>query len=569
MNAVRLPDPTRRCAVPMRDGVSLDTYLWQPAEVERAPALLVRTPYSRSVNHASESALVRLRDAGYAIVMQQVRGIGASEGRFSFNSPLDRTDAYDTVEWIAAQPWCTGAVGMDGHSYAGMTQLTAGAARPPHLRCIAPVVPSVDFFREPPYLGGAFSRMHTLVWSRALQFESLLSETTGAFALHGFLTQPELLARWMSRPVERAADGELTGDTLQHYHDVLAHPTFDDWWRERSLLDADYARMDLPTLVVGGNFDPCTGVLALWRGLERHAARSGDRHLVIGPWDHNGSYAGGLPQYGSHRLENAEAIDPVQLRIEFFDRHLKGEGAGPALADRATVFITGANEWHTFDAFPPRGIRERVLYLASGGHANSSRGDGRLGAEPPPDGTPPDRFVDDPEWPIVGALGAARGPAFAFDLRERERVHDTLVYCSGPLPAPLTVLGEAAVELYVAVDAPDGDVAVWLADHAPDGSTTYLAMGQLRLRYREGFDRERPLVPHEPVRVRIPFTFVGHRVAAGHALRLLVGGSNFPLLDPNPHVAGPIATAREVRSAVQTLFHDASRPSRLLLPTLG
>lgn len=564
----RLPEPSLRIAVPMRDGVTLDTCVWLPAQAMPAPAILVRTPYSRTLNLGNEPPLLRYLAAGYAVVLQQIRGIGASGGHFSFNSPLDRDDGHDTVEWIATQAWCSGAVGMDGHSYAGMTQLTTAASRPPHLRCIVPAVPSLDFFREPPYLGGAFSRMHTLAWGASLQFEQLLEEAGGAFDLNGFLTQPALLARWTSRPLRSAADTELRGDTLQHYRDALAHPTFDAWWQQRSLMPQDFAKIDLPVLVVSGNFDPSTGPLALWRGLESHAAGGDQRRLLIGPWDHNQSYVGGSSDRGPYAFGETAQRDVVALRLAFFDRHLKQLGPGPALDDRVTVFITGANEWRSFDRFPPLQSVSRSYFLGSEGHANSSRGDGILLDTKPARTQPPDHFIDDPEWPFVGGLTHAKGPAFALDLRERERDHDTLVYRTGPLPEALTLLGEPELELFTTADAPDADLCAWLAEHRPDGSTTFLAMGSLRLRYHAGFDAERPITPGETVRIRITMTYIGHRIAAGHQLRLLVSGSNFPLVDPNPHGAGPVADAGTTQVARQTVFHDPTRPSRLILPTL-
>jgi uncharacterized protein len=554
--------------VAMRDGVTLDTCIWLPADAGQVPALLVRTPYSRTVNAGNEAPMRRYLEAGYAVVMQQIRGIGASGGHFTFNSPLDRDDGYDTVEWIAAQPWCSGAVGMDGHSYAGMTQLTTACSRPPHLRCIAPAVPSVDFFREPPYLGGAFSRMHTLVWGRSLQFEQLLDESGGGFDLNGFLAQPELLARWTSRPLIDAAEGELSGDTLQHYRDALAHATFDAWWQQRSLMPADYAALNLPTLVVTGNFDPSTGPLALWRGLEAYASDASGRQLLIGPWDHNQCYVGGGTQRGVYTFGEVALRDVVALRIAFFDRHLKEQGSGTGLADRVTVFITGANEWRGFDQFPPAQVALKSLYLTGGGHANSSRGDGALVAWPPTQNQAPDDFVDDPDWPFPGAMTHAKGPAFAMDLRERARDHDTLVYSTGPLAEALTLLGEPELELFTTADVPDADVCVWLGEFRPDGSTTFLAMGQLRLRYHAGFDAERPITPGEVVCIRFPLTYIGHRIAAGHELRLLVSGSNFPLVDPNPHTAGRVADATTMKLAKQTVFHNPEQPSRLILPTL-
>jgi putative CocE/NonD family hydrolase len=208
------------------------------------------------------------------------------------------------------------------------------------------------------------------------------------------------------------------------------------------------------------------------------------------------------------------------------------------------------------------------LHLASGGHANSVRGDGQLLREAPRTAQVPDTFMDDPTLPFVPALASAREKAVLLDLRERERDHETLVYDTGVLPEALTLLGEPQADLYVAADVPDADIVLWLAEHRTDGRTVKLATGQLRLRYHGGFDQERLLTPGQPVRVTIPLTYVGHRVPAGSRLRLLVSGSNFPWADPNPHTGAPIATAVDMQSALQTVYHNEAQPSKLILSVL-
>jgi putative CocE/NonD family hydrolase len=567
-----MPVPEQRLRLPMRDGVRLDTNVWLPpsaiAGQQAAPAILLRTPYKESVMGFKRLGVLRYVEAGYAVVIQQIRGVGDSEGRFTFNSPHDRADGFDTVEWIAAQHWCTGAVGMDGSSYAAMTQLTAASAQPPHLRCIVPAVPCVDFFREVPYSGGVFERQHTMNWVRLLQIDSLDQFKSGFSGTMPVLSQPQVLERLMSRPALEAADGDLTGDFLGHYRDVLSHPTLDEWFRSRTLSVDDYARIGIPALVVNGNFDLSIGANTLWRQLEASAPGAEHRRLLIGPWDHGQCYSGGEARHGPYDLGEHSVIDLVALRIAFFDQHLKGSGPGPELVGRVQVFITGANTWRHFDRYPPREVVPLTLHLASGGRANSARGDGRLLRDAPQGMQSADTFVDDPALPFVPALASARENTVLLDLRERERDHETLVYDTGVLGEAMTLLGEPQAELFVAVDALDADVMVWLAEHRIDGNTIKLATGQLRLRYHAGFDQERLLTPGQPVCVRIPLTYVGHRVPAGSRLRLLVSGSNFPWADPNPHTGEPIATAVNMRSALQTVFHDKDQPSTLTLPVL-
>lgn len=567
-----MPLPDHRVRLAMRDGVHLDTNVWLPIAARtgmRVPAILLRTPYKESVMGFRRLGVLRYVEAGYAVVIQQIRGIGESEGRFLFSAPSERTDGYDTVEWIAGEPWCTGAVGMDGSSYAAITQIVAAAERPPHLRCIVPAVPSVDFFREVPYSGGIFCRQHTINWLRILQIDSLNELHAGFMGTMPILSQPEVLARMTSRPLIDAAEGELTGDFLAHYRDALAHPTFDDWFRERSMSEADFAHVGIPTLVINGNFDAGIGALTLWKGLEAHAGGADMRFLLVGPWDHGQAYSGGTSAYGPYELGEHSVLDLVALRLAFFDRHLRGNGPGPDLAGRVTVFITGSNEWRSFDRYPPRETGRLDLYLSSGGRANSARGDGELLRRSSLAVQPADRFVDDPALPFVPAFASALEATAPLDMRERERAHETLVYDSGPFADSLTLLGEPEAELFVSVDAPDADIVVWLVEHRDDGATVRLSHGQLRLRYRGGFDAERLLEPGAIVTVRIPLTYVAHRVPAGSALRLLVGGSNFPWGDPNPHTGEPVATATTMRTAMQSVFHDFERPSRLTLPVLG
>ncbi|MBV8933700.1 MAG: CocE/NonD family hydrolase, partial [Kutzneria sp.] len=335
----RMPSPQLRLMLPMRDGVRLDTQVWLPAEEHRpTPTILCRTPYREEVLGWKRLGVYRYVEDGYALVFQLVRGTGASEGTFGFNAPHDRTDGYDTVEWIAEQSWCDGNVGMDGASYLAMTQLTAAAARPPHLRCIAPHVVTVDPFREPPYFGGGFARHHTLTWTHLIQIESL-EELSGGFGdVLPLLSHPDWLRRLFTRPARDAANDLLHGDKLAHYRDVLDHPTYDHWWHERTLQPSDYAAMDLPALVVTGNFDLSIGTLALWRQLEAHAPHPQRRHLLIGPWDHSGSYIGARDTHGPYRLGEHGTVDPYLWRKAFFDAHLRGLGDGPDFGARVHLF---------------------------------------------------------------------------------------------------------------------------------------------------------------------------------------------------------------------------------------
>jgi putative CocE/NonD family hydrolase len=562
----RMRDPDLRTLLPMRDGVRLDTYVWRPEGDAPAPAILWRTPYREEVLGWARLRQLRYVEDGYILVNQLVRGTGESEGAFAFSSPFERTDGHDTIEWLAAQPWCDGNVGMDGGSYVGMTQLAAAASRPPHLKCMIPQVPAADFFRELPYFGGAFTRLHTINWLKLISIRSLSELTGGFMATLPILSQPDWLRRLTMRPAIAAADDVLAGDKLQHYRDALAHPTFDDWWKARTILPEDYAAMDLPTLFITGNFDPGIGTMAAWNGLAAHAADRADRQLLLGPWDHGQVYSGGSDRYGPHAIDARASADPYPIRRAFYDKHLKNKGDGPDIGGKAKVFITGRDRYETFDAFPPKEVCRRSFLLSAEAAANGEYGGGRLVTRPQDVAGRPDRLRSDPNTPFVAPFTEAMGRISSLD--EHVRHIDTLLFKTEPLAEPLALLGEAELILHVAVDAPDSDIVAHLAEIRPDGAVVELAYHALRLRYREGFDREVPLVPGEPVEVRLKLTLCSHELAAGHRLALLVRPDFFPFIDPNPNTGEPIATAVTMRTAHITVFHDASRPSRLELPVL-
>lgn len=561
----RMPRPTIRRKIAMRDGFLLDSWIWLP--FDRAgpfPTILIRTPYQESLMGWKRLGTERYRDAGYAVVIQLVRGIGTSEGSFSFNSPLDGPDGYDTIEWIAAQPWSTGAVGMDGSSYAGMTQLTAAATQPPHLRCIIPAVVSADFFNDTPRFGGAISRQHTLGWTQFTWYESLADLTPGLWGTPAFLATPGAWQRLLSRPAIDAADGVLFEDRLQHYKDVMTHSVFDDFFKARTLGPEDYARITVPTMVVTGTFDGSMGSQYIWHNLEAHAPADAERLLLIGPWDHGESYVGGGRNKGPWTFGPAADFDLPAARLAFFDKHLKGNGDGPDLPGRVTLFVQGQNQWIGAPHYPLDETTPTPMWLHSDGLANL-RGRGSLTFAPPTGEEAPDSGQSDPSLPFV-PVGASLDPQLMFDLREVERQEDVLTYTSAPLSEPLLLAGPFEIDLHVAADTPDCDVVCHLAIVPDGGHATQISMGLLRLRYRDGFDREVLLTPGEPVVATIAMAHVACEIPAGSRLRLMIGSDAFPLIDPNPNTGEPVATAKTVRISTKTIFHDAARPSHIRLP---
>lgn len=562
----RMPRPTLRLMLPMSDGVRLDTWIWLPTDNDGPfPAILTRTPYAERVLGWARTGVMDLRAQGYAVVFQLIRGTGDSEGQFTFTNPLERSDGYTTIEWIAGQPWCTGAIGMDGSSYAGMTQLYAAVSQPPHLRCITPTVVSAHPFLHAPRWGGAFSRQHTIGWAKLISVETLGEMPPGFWGGASLLGAPATMRTLLHRPAVEAADSLLAGDRLQHYRDALLHDSMDAFNRARTLMPEDYARIAMPSLVVTGLFDGSPGSLWLWENLEKHAPPEVERRLLIGPWDHGQAYVGGASRYGPFRFGSGALLDIRRTRLEFFDRHLKGIDTARELPARTVVYVNRQDRWRLADELTAATRREQ-FFLDSDGCANL-RGRGGLRATPVAGEQPADSYVSDPELPILPVL-ANIDPEKTLDLREIERCEDVLTYNGEPLDAPLTVFGSPTVDLHLACDAPDCDVVCWLAEVIDDSATTLIARGLLRLRYRHGFGEAVFLELDRPTRVEIALDFAAHTVPAGARLRLLVGSSLFPLIDPNPNTAEPVGTARTTRRALVQILHDSEHRSCVEVPVL-
>ncbi len=552
--------------VAMRDGARLLTYVNLPAGEGPFPTVLVRTPYLLSIGPRHNPVMDAYLQAGYAVVWQLARGIGDNDGRYRFIAD-DRNDGYDCIEWIAEQPWSDGNVGMDHGSYNGMTQLHAASTSPPALKAIIPFVPSSHYFRETPYSGGIFMRYHMLNWHKLLRLRSFEETGVGFMDSRRVIDDPEWQRLLTSRPLIDSANGYLDGDELVQYRTFLEESTLDsDYWRETMMMDEHYANVDIPVLLVSGNFDPTTGTLHAWRELEENAPNPQNRKLLIGPWNHGGSYVGIPPKEGPYRFDGAGTVDMSAMRIAFYDRYLKGLPASVPLPERVRVFVTGSNVWREFDSLPVPGLAKTPLYLASDGEANSDRGNGSLRFAPG-SGSPFDTTIADPENPVIAVTDMMAGVG---DYSETHKSDAVLVYDSEPLTEPITVIGESLAVIHVSLSTPDADLAVSLHEVYPDGAAIRLGVGgNLRLRYHRGFEREVLLQPGSVYRVEIPLAYVGHTLAAGNVLRVTVSGTEFPILDPNPNTGEPIATATRMQTSEIRIHHDAENPTRIELPIVS
>jgi putative CocE/NonD family hydrolase len=181
---------------------------------------------------------------------------------------------------------------------------------------------------------------------------------------------------------------------------------------------------------------------------------------------------------------------------------------------------------------------------------------------------PADRYVFDPSDPIWDAQFESSG---ALNQASFESRQDVLVYTTEPLEHDLEITGEMVAELFVSIDRPDTDLAVRVTDVHPDGTSYAIngpEAGYLRLRYREGFDHQVLMEPGRIYPVRIGDMLTSNVFKKGHRIRFQITSSRAPHFDPNPNTGGEIATATRLQPVGVTIHHDASHPSRVILPII-
>jgi len=542
----------RDVPIPMRDGTVLRADVYRPPPEAPCPAVLNRTPYDRSGALTPPAALdpeVAVA-AGLALVCQDVRGQHSSGGEFyPFRS--EEADGFDSVEWVAAQPWCDGKVAMAGRSYSAATQWLAAAARPPHLEAIFPVVTGSDYYNGWIYQGGAFQLGFNLFWVQLMTAPKARGSLDDQFR-HLPITDPPLLA---------------TSPAGRFYRDWLAHPTDDEYWQALAI-NHRYGQIEVPVFNVGGWYDLfLSGTLENYRRMRAEAATERARlqtRLLIGPWAHGSTY-GAYPDHGYAEFGDEARIDLTQAQTAFYREQLLGPAEEPALPVR--IFVMGENRWRDERDWPLSRAREERWFL---------RSDGVLSTDAPGDETP-DAYLYDPADPAPTIGGPTSLPARflrtnsgPLDQRPLEERPDVLVYSSAPLTEPLEVTGPLSLVLHAASSAPDTDFVAKLCDVAPDGFSRILAEGVLRTRFAESRERHRLHEPDRPYEYTIDLVATSNTFLAGHRIRLLVTSSSFPRFDRNTNTGNALGadTSEDLREARQTIFHDGARASHLRLPVV-
>ncbi len=569
--------------VNMRDGVALATDVYLPVGETDLPTILTRTPYNKelfSLVLLIAPDPLRLAQSGYAVVVQDCRGCGGSEGEFN---PFfqEGTDGLDTLDWITQQPWSNGTVGMAGGSYLGAGQWLTASYAPPSLKTFAPYITTDQYYAPWTYQGGAFQLGFCPFWalgSFALpELHKRLARRQAGLAELGAAMQAlgEIYELYQHRPLTEIP---LLQKLTPFYFDWLAHPSLDDYWQLITPAPL-YSKINVPTLNIGGWYDPfLAGTLASYEGLKQAGGNDLARRagLVIGPWSH-GTWNGTFPEQDFGRLASTDTFDLTGLQLRWFDYWLKSEENGVSEEPAVKIFVMSLNSWREEEDWPLPDTEYTRYYLHSNGYANSRNGDGILSLEEPSQ-LPPDTYQYDPQNPtptcgggtlLPGATSAVNaGPR---DQREIELRPDVLVYTTPPLESDIEVTGPVKLILYMSSSVRDTDFTGKLVDVYPDGRAMLLTDGILRTRYRHSFSKIELLEAGEVYELTIDLVATSNLFKAGHSIRLEVSSSNFPRFDRNTNTGGIIAEEADSDSIVATnqIYHDSSHPSHLLLPIIN
>ena len=572
-----MPIPTtlsvdRNVTTLMRDSVALYADVYRPSGPGPYPTLLQRTPYDKAGTGLSPFVL-RAATAGYAVVVQDVRGRFESESVF-YPFVNERSDGEDMLDWLVAQPWCDGNIGMFGGSYVGMTQWQAAMSGRPELKAIVPYVTAANYHDGWTYQGGAFELQFNLSWTMSvLALNSALRANDGDAASPDFQA---LLDRSddMAREFERLplSGHPLFAEYAPYYDDWVNHPTYDAFWSGLDVSRA-HAGLSVAALNIGGWHDIFLGgTLANYAGMTRGPVGERQR-LLVGAWNHGGIRSGnpiGAVDFGMR--STGAIVDADGLHLRWFDRWLRDIDAGVDGEPPVRLFTMGANRWRDAAEWPLANTDWQVWHFRSGGRANTLIGDGALSRDAPGD-EPPDTFLYNPRNPVPTVGGglccnAVHAHGGAYDQRAVEAREDVLVYSTPPLDETIEVTGPVRVVLHAASSASDTDFTAKLVDVHPCGFARNLTDGIIRARYRSSMAAGTLLNTGEITRYEIDLWATSNVFHTGHRIRVEVSSSNFPRFDRNPNTGELPGRSATMVSALQTVLHSAEHPSHIVLPVI-
>jgi uncharacterized protein len=511
--------------ITLSDGCRLAARIWLPAETGsvRVPAVLEYIPYrKRDYMRRRDEGMYRwLAARGYAGVRVDMRGSGESDGILEDEYlKKEQDDALEVIAWIAAQPWCTGNVGMVGKSWGAFNSLQVAARRPPALKAIIAVMGTDDRFAEDVHYSGGCLLNDNFWWGCIMQ------------VFNARPPDPAVVGeRWQQMWLERLQAERFWPEIW------LAHQSLDDYWKHGSVA-FDYGAIDCPVWCWGGWADAYRDTPL------RLAEKLRVPHKVtVGPWAH----------LYPHEATPGPAVGFLQESLRWWDQWLAGKDQGLMNEPRfqfymmesvppQSFYVHRPGRWIGLNGWPSLDIESGGLALHPGG---------RLASQPATEQaltlqSPQSTGLASGDWGSFALVGDVPGDQSLDSF-------GSLEFDTEPLAESWELLGKACVTLELAANRPRALVAVRLIDVAPDGRGIAVARGFLNLMHRESRTTPRALVPGERYRVQVPFHATAYVVPAGHRIRLAISSAYWPIVWPSPE------------AVALTVFTGASR---LTLPKL-
>jgi hypothetical protein len=506
-----LIDEIETAWIPLADGRQLAVRLFLPrdARSQPAPVILEYIPYRRrDGTRQGDEAMHRWFAArGFACARVDIAGTGDSDGLVDDEYVRrEQDDGLEVIEWLAAQPWSSGSVGMIGISWGGFNGLQIAARRPPALKTVISLCSVTDRYHGDVHYTGGCLNEENMEWGAYF------------FTMNGFPPDPAIVGdRWRDMWRTRIDNAKLAPA------DWLEHQQRDGFWRHGSVCE-DWSAIEVPVLVVSGWADGYTA--AVFELVEHlHAPCKG----IVGPWGHK------YPQQGVP----GPAIGFLQEAARWFGRWLRNDPTGvehdPAMrmwlqesAPPQGHIAERAGQWIEFATWPPTddAVTSRVLQLCAERLTDIEPADEHAAAVR----SPQTIGLAGGQWCAYG-LGKI-APELPLDQRGDDA--GSLTFDSPPLTAALHVVGRPRLRLRIAADQPRALVAVRLNSVHPDGTSERLSYGVLNLCHRNGHDAGEDIVPGEPVDVEIELKGIAQTVPVGHRVRVSISTSYWPMIWPSP-----------------------------------
>ncbi len=602
------PDPAlkdyeiRTVQVAMRDGVKLNTLIVVPRGAKRAPIIFSRTPYgaekaltgtaSNTYRAALPTGYAALAEAGYVIVVQDVRGRYGSEGDYVILRPLSgplnptevdhSTDAWDSIDWLVKNvPETNGKVGTIGVSYGGFTTLMSLVNPHPALGAAVPINPLADGWIGDDWFHNGAYRQSFLDWVYRMS-----ADKSSRLALQ--FDRYDTYESWL-KAGSASEMARIWGiDQFPWFQKQVAHPAYDEFWQLQAV-DRILAKepLKVPTLHVHSLWDQedIYGAPAAYKAMEGKDRGNSRNFMVLGPWSHgqgvslDGSRLGAIDFDSNTSLWHRE-----QVLIPFLDEHLKDGGKRSGIAP-IVAFETGVNRWRRYDRWPQScesgcPFRSKPIYLDANGGLGWSTASGAGGyAEYVSN---PARPVTYRQRPILGTYNpqSTWREWLVDDQRFAESRPDVVTFVSEVLTGEVRVAGEPIAKFFASTSGTDSDWVVKLIDVYPaeypgkpelGGYELPISMDIMRGRYRDDPSKPTAIPAGEVVGYQLKLPQVSHTFRKGHRIMVQIQSSWFPLYDRNPQTFVPnIFTAKkeDYRKAVQRIYASAEYPSRIELPVL-